>query len=185
MLAATVAAIPLAQEPAEQGAAPPVAAPKAGKSGKAGLGGKGSKGSAPAQEPATPATASSGSKGKGAAQPKQGGGLGGGKVHLIFARGTTEPGTMGIAVGPALSSALSRKFGIIKIEGVPYPADISGAFSGGVNPRSSTGAIKMAEMAKRGLQAGSKVVLAGYSQGAEQVHGALLNLGGEGAKIAV
>jgi cutinase len=57
------------------------------------------------------------------------------KVTLIFARGTTEGGTMGSTVGPALERALEAKFpGQVSTLGVQYPADISGAVSGAVNP---------------------------------------------------
>jgi len=115
---------------------------------------------------------------------RQAKGTGGKTVRLLFARGTTEPGTMGSTVGPALSAALSRKFPGAKGEGVPYPADFGGAFSGGTNPKGAAGSTKMAAMAKTALSAGHLVVLAGYSQGAAQVHGCLLNLGDEGAKIA-
>jgi len=115
---------------------------------------------------------------------RQGKGLGGRSIRLLFARGTTEPGTMGTTVGPALTRALSAKYPGTKGEGVAYPADFGGAFSGGTNPKGAAGSIKMAAMAKTELAAGHLVVLAGYSQGAEQVHGALLNLGPDGAKIA-
>jgi cutinase len=67
-------------------------------------------------------------KPKGAAQPKTSGGHqgGGGKIVLIFARGTTETGTMGITVGPALSNALKKEFGgRFTAEGVSYPAGTS------------------------------------------------------------
>lgn len=97
---------------------------------------------------------------------------------------------MGTTVGPAFSKALSSKFGASNVasEGVKYPADISGAFSGGTNPSGSPGATKMTQMAKAVLQRcpNTKIVLSGYSQGAEQVHGALFakNLGEDGARIA-
>jgi cutinase len=98
---------------------------------------------------------------------------------------------MGITVGPAFSRALSSKFGAgnVAAEGVPYPADIAGAFSGGTNPSGAAGAIKMTAMARAVMSKcpKSKIVLSGYSQGAEQVHGALAakNLGADGVKIAV
>ena len=113
------------------------------------------------------------------------------KIHFIFARGSTEVGTMGSTVGPAFSRALSSKFGAgnVAADGVPYPADIAGAFSGGTNPSGAPGATKMAAMAKSVLQRcpTARIVLSGYSQGAEQVHGALYakNLGNDGARIAV
>jgi len=126
-------------------------------------------------------------------QGKKGGGGGGGgackKVTFIFARGTTEPGTMGSTVGPALSRALGSKFpGQVTTLGVSYPADFQGAFSGGTNPGGAKGALDMTRKAKSALQRcpNTKIVLCGYSQGAEQVHGALMkqNLGDLGQKIA-
>jgi hypothetical protein len=63
-----------------------------------------------------------------------------------------------------LSSALGRKFPGTKTDGVPYPADVSGAFSGGANPKASAGGIKMATMAKNAMSQGYTVVLSGYSK---------------------
>jgi cutinase len=98
---------------------------------------------------------------------------------------------MGMTVGPALSSALSRKFGAGNFisQGVSYPADISGAVTGAINPAKAPGAIDMTKKVKAILAScpDTKIILSGYSQGAEQVHGALQkdNLGADGAKIAV
>jgi cutinase len=93
---------------------------------------------------------------------------------------------MGNFVGPPFQTAFQRKFGSgVKTIGVPYPADVSGALTGASSPKTAQGAIKMAEMARQALATGSYVVLSGYSQGAEQVHGALLLLGDDAAKIAV
>jgi hypothetical protein len=104
--------------------------------------------------PVAQGTSGNGAKGAKGGESKgkaSSGGLGKSKVHLIFARGTTEAGTIGVSVGPALSSAMSLKFGAanFKSEGVPYPADVSGAFSGGLNPKEAQGAKKMAEMARK------------------------------------
>ncbi|KAF2423503.1 cutinase, partial [Tothia fuscella] len=112
------------------------------------------------------------------------------KVVLLFARGSTEPGTMGMTVGPALSSALQRKFGAANFQsqGISYPASIDGAVSGAINPAGAPGSKDMTKKAKAILERcpTTNIVLAGYSQGAEQVHGALQkdNLGPDGAKIA-
>jgi hypothetical protein len=75
-------------------------------------------------------------KGKGKGKPSGGGGVGGcKKVTLIYARGTTEFGTMGQTVGPALQRALQAKFpGQVSVMGVQYPADMGGAVSGAINP---------------------------------------------------
>ena len=101
-------------------------------------------------------------------------------VTYIFARGTTEIGNMGLTVGPALESALETAFGANKVatQGVTYPADVSGAITGATNPSAAQGAKTMASLTQQVLKAcpSTKVILAGYSQGAEQVHGALANL---------
>lgn len=54
-------------------------------------------------------------------------------------------------------------------------------------PSYADGATKMAEMARKKMSQcpGVKVVLSGYSQGAEQVHGALQAMGRDSANIAV
>jgi cutinase len=112
------------------------------------------------------------------------------KVVLIFARGSTEPGTMGMTVGPALSSALERKFGAANFmsQGVSYPASIDGAVSGAINPAGAPGSKDMTKKVKAIFAScpDTKIILSGYSQGAEQVHGSLQkdNLGPDGAKIA-
>ncbi|CAD0013281.1 unnamed protein product [Aureobasidium pullulans] len=127
--------------------------------------------------------------------PSFGGGFGGGfggstkndvtsgvckPVTYIFARGTTELGNMGSTVGPALEKALESAFGAnnVATQGVTYPADVAGAISGALNPGSAQGARTMASLTQQALSKcpDTKVILAGYSQGAEQVHGALQNL---------
>ncbi|TID17947.1 cutinase-domain-containing protein [Venturia nashicola] len=97
---------------------------------------------------------------------------------------------MGASVGPALSRALEAKFpGQVKTMGVKYPASIQGAVSGAMNPPDAEGSKDMTAKAKEIMSScpESKIVLGGYSQGAEQVHGALQkgNLGQDGGKIAV
>jgi cutinase len=98
---------------------------------------------------------------------------------------------MGGTVGPALSSALGRKFGANNVltQGVSYPADIAGAVSGAINPSAAPGSKDMTKKVKAIFAScpETRIILSGYSQGAEQVHGALQkeNLGPDGAKIAV
>jgi hypothetical protein len=59
--------------------------------------------------------------------------------------------------------------------------------SGAISPATAAGAQTMAKMARQKMSQcpQSKVVLSGYSQGAEQVHGALKVLGRDAAKIGV
>ncbi|THY96587.1 cutinase-domain-containing protein [Aureobasidium pullulans] len=134
--------------------------------------------------------------------PSFGGGFGGGfggstkndvtsgvckPVTYIFARGTTELANMGSTVGPALEKALESAFGAnnVATQGVTYPADVAGAISGALNPGSAQGARTMASLTQQALSKcpDTKVILAGYSQGAEQVHGALQNL--QNGQVAV
>jgi cutinase len=103
-------------------------------------------------------------------------------ITYIFARGTTENGNMGSTVGPAFAATLKSAFGQsnVAVQGVDYPANVNGAIQGSINPKGAQGAKKMASLAQQAASKcpDSKVVLAGYSQGAQQVHGALMNLGG-------
>lgn len=91
-------------------------------------------------------------------------------VTLIFARGTTEKGNMGTCVGPSLASSLREKIPSLAVQGVDYPANSEGntkyGASGGPN-------MAMLARAARKMCPGTKIVLAGYSQGARCIHGAL------------
>lgn len=101
-------------------------------------------------------------------------------VTLIFARGTSEQGNMGTIVGPQFANAMIALMGAdqVAVQGVDYPANVAGAISGATNPRGAQGAKTMAQLAQKVAAAcpDSQVVLSGYSQGAEQVRGALMNL---------
>jgi cutinase len=74
---------------------------------------------------------------------------------------------------------MKQAFGNVTIQGVNYPADIQGAISGAMNPKASAGALNMSMLTNMALThcPSTKVVLSGYSQGAEEVRGALMNLG--------
>lgn len=101
-------------------------------------------------------------------------------VSFIFARGTTETGNLGETVGPALTKDLQQALGTgnVAVQGVNYPADIAGAAEGSTNPKGAQGSQNMAMFAAKAVQQcpTTKLVLSGYSQGAQQVHGALLNM---------
>jgi hypothetical protein len=99
-------------------------------------------------------------------------------VTLIFARGTSEPSNLGTVVGPPLASAMQAALGSVAVQGVDYAASTAGAETGAVSPAQAQGALMMANLTNAALAAcpQTQVVLAGYSQGAEQVHGALENL---------
>jgi hypothetical protein len=101
-------------------------------------------------------------------------------VTLIHARGTSEIGNMGSTVGPSLATALRKALGneTLAVQGVPYPATILTATSGSNDPKDAIGAKTMALLVNQAVKncSSTKIVLSGYSQGAEQVHGALQNL---------
>jgi hypothetical protein len=52
------------------------------------------------------------------------------KIYHLHARGTAEPGNLGILVGTPFSIALKAKFpGQVQSVGVPYSASIAGAIT--------------------------------------------------------
>ncbi|TGO30073.1 hypothetical protein BPAE_0008g00650 [Botrytis paeoniae] len=93
-------------------------------------------------------------------------------VTVIFARGTTETGTLGTVVGPPFLSALKSALGSssVTMNGVDYPADIPGFLEGG----DAAGSKTMASMVTSTLSScpDTKVVISGYSQGGQLVHNA-------------
>lgn len=101
-------------------------------------------------------------------------------VSFFFARGTTEGGNMGETVGPALETALAKIYGAgnLAVQGATYPADVEDTYIGSTDPGSAQGATFMAKYIKqiKSTCASTKVVLGGYSQGAQQVHGALIDV---------
>ena len=54
-------------------------------------------------------------------------------MTVIFARGTTEPGNVGLVTGPPFFDALSAIIGAnsMEVQGVEYPASIEGFLLGG------------------------------------------------------
>ncbi|KAF8069329.1 cutinase [Lyophyllum atratum] len=91
-------------------------------------------------------------------------------VTVYFARGTTEPGTLGTIVGPPFQSALTSALGSRTLEfvGIAYPATVAGFLAGG----DPGGATTMANSvtAKAGACPNTKIVISGYSQGAQVTH---------------
>jgi cutinase len=100
---------------------------------------------------------------------------------LIYARGSTEPGNMGITVGPVLTRALESEFDSIWIQGVssPYDALISpNLLPKGTNQKSINEAKRLFRLAHSKCP-GAPVVTAGYSQGSAVVGNALTELDDE------
>ena len=83
-------------------------------------------------------------------------------VTVIFARGTTEPGTIGTIVGPPFSAALDSALGASAVTfiGVPYAANIAGFEEGG----DPVGAAEAAGLANAAIAScpSTQLVLSGY-----------------------
>lgn len=63
-----------------------------------------------------------------------------GAVTVIFARGTTEPGNVGVLVGPPFFDALKSTIGAgnVVVQGVDYPASVEGFLVGGDSASAQT-----------------------------------------------
>lgn len=93
---------------------------------------------------------------------------------LIFARGTTEPGNVGILVGPPFIDALDAAVGSgnLLIQGVNnYAATIAGYVAGGDAAGSANLASQIEEA--HSLCPSTRLVVSGYSQGCQLVHNAI------------
>ncbi|KAI5858159.1 cutinase [Tricharina praecox] len=102
-------------------------------------------------------------------------------VTVIYARGTTEAGNVGSIAGPPFFTALDKAVGTTAVQGVDYPADVAGFLAGG----SSDGAKNMAQYAQTAITncPDTKLVLSGYSQGAQVTRKAAAQLGTAEAKV--
>ncbi|KAF2812172.1 cutinase-domain-containing protein [Mytilinidion resinicola] len=98
------------------------------------------------------------------------------KVTIIFGRGATQPGNVGLLVGPSFFSAVAAIISSanIAVQGVDYAATDLAALLGG----STYGAATVASLANLAASKcpGSQIVLSGYSEGAEIIHRAGQNL---------
>lgn len=115
-------------------------------------------------------------------------------VTLIFARGTTELGTMGSVVGPGLSTSLKTALNNnVTVQGVDYAADAAGIVEEADGATGGTGGAGTKAMVADVQSALSKcpdtqIVLSGYSQGAMLVHNTMNTLSSTQAasvKVAV
>jgi len=165
-LAALAIAMPQDMEDMDMPSEAPETAPVSSPSPK----GKGAKGGSPKGMP----------KGKSGGGSRGGGGGGGGSTQtdlisgsckdiiLIFARASTEPGNMGMSMGPATCSGLKKNYpGKVACQGVgkPYTAGLVENVSA-----SGTSAAAIGEATKMFTTANSKcpksvIVFGGYSQG--------------------
>ncbi|KAF9777480.1 hypothetical protein IL306_004408 [Fusarium sp. DS 682] len=99
-------------------------------------------------------------------------------VTMIYARGSTQDGNVGkaSALGPVLFNNLASRIGLsnLTVQGVPYKASVWNFIRGGDPKGSKT----MAELIKRAASQcpKTKIVISGYSQGAQLVHRAARNL---------
>ncbi|KAL9949200.1 hypothetical protein D7B24_008693 [Verticillium nonalfalfae] len=102
------------------------------------------------------------------------------RAILIYARGSTEPGNMGITAGPTLASALTREYGSagIWIQGVggPYGAELSPNFLPSGTDRASINEAKRLFTLANTKCPNTPIVTGGYSQGTAVVGNALSEL---------
>ncbi|EHK97646.1 alpha/beta-Hydrolase [Glarea lozoyensis ATCC 20868] len=92
---------------------------------------------------------------------------------VIFARGTTEPGNVGILVGPPFLKALDMAAGAanVVVQGVNnYAADVQGYLAGGDAKGSADMAAKITTL--KAKCPNTKLITAGYSQGGQIIHNA-------------
>ncbi|KAL4728273.1 hypothetical protein ACLX1H_005015 [Fusarium chlamydosporum] len=95
-------------------------------------------------------------------------------VTMIYARGTTQAGNVGdpAAVGPLLFNNLASRIGLnnLAVQGVTYAANVAGFLAGGDAAGSRTMANLIARAASQCPS--TKIIISGYSQGAQVVHNA-------------
>ncbi|TGZ83538.1 cutinase-domain-containing protein [Ascodesmis nigricans] len=92
--------------------------------------------------------------------------------EFIFARGTTESGTLGSTVGPSMQSALKRAIPTMTITGVVYPATDDFEISSAIGARWLVDYVK-----RRAAECpDTKFAFGGYSQGCQVFHKARAGL---------
>ncbi|KAF1808914.1 putative cutinase 3 [Eremomyces bilateralis CBS 781.70] len=101
-------------------------------------------------------------------------------VFFIFARGSTEPGNMGLTVGPVTCSGLKITLGLgsVGCQGVgpQYRASVGdNLLPAGTSSAAINNAVSLFETASRRCP-DATLVFGGYSQGAAVMHGAVSRL---------
>ncbi|KAF9737718.1 hypothetical protein PMIN06_002341 [Paraphaeosphaeria minitans] len=96
-------------------------------------------------------------------------------ISIIYARGTGQQGNVGDsqAVGPLFFNNLASRIGgtsKLAIQGVTYSASVAGFLAGGDSAGTTTMTNLISQTASRCPN--TKIVLSGYSQGAQLVHNA-------------
>jgi len=91
-------------------------------------------------------------------------------VSVVFARGTLEQEPIGSVVGPPFQTALQSAIGsqTLSFAGVNYPASIAGFLEGGDPNGATTMANDITSTASSCPD--TKIVISGYSQGAQVTH---------------
>ncbi|KAH7417744.1 cutinase [Cadophora sp. MPI-SDFR-AT-0126] len=107
------------------------------------------------------------------------------QMTIIFARGTTEPGNMGVFAGPQLVQAVKNAMPgtSINAQGVEYTATIQGYLAGG----GLDGTTSMSNFVNQALETcpQTKIVMGGYSQGGQVVHNTAKSLSADAmAKVS-
>ncbi|ETS84406.1 hypothetical protein PFICI_02431 [Pestalotiopsis fici W106-1] len=104
---------------------------------------------------------------------------------VLFARGTTETGTLGTVVGPGLQKAVQSSLGAdqVTMKGTSYPADMAGITSEATG--SGPGSKAMTADATSVLSScpDTKIILTGYSQGGMVVHNAAKQIKAAGKSV--
>ncbi|KAH8648168.1 cutinase [Tricladium varicosporioides] len=93
-------------------------------------------------------------------------------MTVVFARGTTEPGNVGVLAGPPFFDALTDMLGSRSVDviGVDFNANIEGFVNGG----DRQGSQNMANVITQTLNRcpNTRLVVAGYDQGGQLIHNA-------------
>ncbi|OAA73259.1 Cutinase [Cordyceps fumosorosea ARSEF 2679] len=104
-------------------------------------------------------------------------------VTIVFARGTCDPGNVGVLAGPSFFGAVAQSLGgrTLNVQGVAYPASVSGY----LNADKAAGQT-MAQIVRDTRKAcpSTKIVISGYSQGGLAVHNAADALGGDMSNVS-
>lgn len=100
-------------------------------------------------------------------------------ISVIYARGTTQAGNVGDvgSEGPTFLNAIAARVGgasRLAVQGVNYPADVFGFLAGGSAEGATTMFNLIGQTATRCPN--TKIVVSGYSQGAQLVHTATQRL---------